>query len=105
MRGEKRMDNQFPKIIKGLREQKKISQKDMAEHLNISQRAYSHYETGESEPKMEALIRLANFFNLPIDVLVGRYTLPDLPEPKERKTRKRNPPNKYETECTKEITP
>ena len=72
------MINPLPLTLKRLREQRNITQQEMAKLINVSQRAYSHYETGESEPKIDRLITLADFYNVPIDVLVGRYTMPGL---------------------------
>ena len=42
------------------------------QHLHISQRSYSHYETGSRNIPIEMLIRLANYYDTSIDYLVGR---------------------------------
>lgn len=89
------MQSRFPVILKSLREQRKMTQQEMANMLNISQRGYGHYETGESEPSIDALITLSEFFNLPIDVLVGRYTMPGLSDtPQEERKKRIRGPNK-----------
>ena len=67
----------YNEIITELRKSHNYRQKDIAEMLNISQRAYAHYEKGESEPNIEALIKLAEIYKTPIDIIVGRYEYPD----------------------------
>lgn len=58
--------------IRDLREDRDLSQKAIAELLNISQRAYSRYECGQRNIPIEVLIRLADFYSTSIDYLVGR---------------------------------
>ena len=62
------MDNR----IKALREDRDLRQSDLAEFTGIDQRTISNYETGKSRPDSYALIKLAYFFNVSIDYLVGR---------------------------------
>ncbi len=49
-----------------------LSQKQISDILHISQRSYSHYETGSRNIPIEMLIRLANYYETSIDYLVGR---------------------------------
>ena len=49
-----------------------MSQKQLSEILHISQRSYSHYETGSRNIPVEMLIRLANYYDISVDYLVGR---------------------------------
>ena len=63
--------------LKTLREGRRIYQKEMAELLGLSLRGYQCYETDESEPKLAALIALADFYQVSIDYLVGRTDVPD----------------------------
>ena len=58
--------------IKRIREYKKLSQKQVAEAINVSQQMFNNYENGKSRPSIETLIALANFFDVSIDELVGR---------------------------------
>lgn len=58
--------------IKDLREDRDLRQCDVAEATGIDQRTISNYETGKTNPDSEALIKLADFFNVTIDYLVGR---------------------------------
>ena len=58
--------------IKDLREDRDMRQSDLARETGIDQRTISNYETGKTSPDAEALIRLADFFDVSIDYLVGR---------------------------------
>lgn len=58
--------------IKELREERDMRQIDLAHATGIDQRTISNYETGKSNPDSYALIKLADFFNVSIDYLVGR---------------------------------
>ena len=58
--------------IQDLRTHAHLSQTQISEILHISQRSYSHYETGSRNIPIEMLIRLANYYNTSIDYLVGR---------------------------------
>jgi len=58
--------------IRDLREDMDLRQCDLAEAVGIDQRTISNYETGKTNPDSEALIKLANFFGVTIDYLVGR---------------------------------
>ena len=69
--------------IKDLREDRDMRQSDLAGAVGIDQRTISNYETGKTNPDSEALIRLANFFEVSIDYLVGRIHV-DYPSTSER---------------------
>ncbi len=58
--------------LRDLREDKDLTQKDIANILNISQRGYSHYETGNNDIPTEILIRLADFYDTSVNYLLGR---------------------------------
>ena len=58
--------------IKELREDHDLTQSDLAKHVGIDQRTISNYETGKSNPDTYALIKIADYFNVSIDYLVGR---------------------------------
>lgn len=64
--------------IKNLREDADLTQNDIGKILNISQRTYSHYENGTRSFPLELLIRLANYYNVSLDYLVGRTDKKDL---------------------------
>lgn len=58
--------------IQDLRIDSDLSQKKIGEILHISQRSYSHYETGSRNIPIEMLIRLADYYDTTIDYRVGR---------------------------------
>ncbi len=58
--------------IRDLREDRDLRQSDLAERTGIDQRTISNYETGKTSPDAYALIKLADFFGVSIDYLVGR---------------------------------
>ena len=60
------------KRLKELRKEKNILQKDVANELNIKNTTYSNWEVGVSEPDIQSLKKLADFFGVSIDYLVER---------------------------------
>ena len=62
----------FSERLKTLRKEKKLTQKELAEQIGISQKSYSHWETGKNEPSLENLIKLADLFEVSLDWLFGR---------------------------------
>lgn len=62
-----------------LRKERKISQDEIAKILDVTRQSYSRYERGEHELGYEALNKLANFFDVSIDYLLGysTYFYPD----------------------------
>ena len=62
----------FKVRLKELRQSKGLTQRALAERLNISKSAVSMYENGSREPDHETTELIADFFNVDIDYLVGR---------------------------------
>lgn len=58
--------------LKELRNEKKISQYKLADDLNLNVMTYNGWEKGKVEPNIENLKKLADYFNISIDYLVGR---------------------------------
>ena len=58
--------------IKELREKANLRQIDVAQKTGIDQKTLSNYETEKTNPDCYALIKLADFFGVSIDYLVGR---------------------------------
>lgn len=58
--------------MRGLREDKDLTQKDMAEFLQVHQTTYSDYELGKLNIPIEILFKLADFYNTSIDYLLDR---------------------------------
>lgn len=62
--------------LKEIRNAKGISQLKLATDLNTNQNTISRYETGEREPGITELIRIADYFNISIDYLLERTDNP-----------------------------
>jgi transcriptional regulator with XRE-family HTH domain len=60
------------RLIRDLREDRDLFQKDMAEYLNCTQVCYSLYETGKRDIPTEVLSKLAEFYHTSTDYLLGR---------------------------------
>lgn len=58
--------------LRDLREDNDITQNQIALMLNIKQNTYSQYENGKREVPINILWKLADFYNVSIDYLVGR---------------------------------
>ncbi len=61
----------FPRI-RDLREDSDKKQIEVAKYLNIDQSTYSDYENGKINIPIEQLIKIADFYNVSLDYLVGR---------------------------------
>ncbi len=64
--------------LQQLKNEKNLLQKQIAEDVGLSLRAYQYYERGEREPTSSTLIILADYFNVSIDYLVGRTDNPEV---------------------------
>ena len=66
------MNSDFCRIITLLRKEKKLSQKQVASDLEISQALLSHYEKGIRECGLDFLIKIADYYDVSCDYLLGR---------------------------------
>lgn len=57
--------------LKELRKSKKYKQTDIADVLSCSQGVYSRYESGEREPPLDIIKKLADFYGVSVDFLMG----------------------------------
>ena len=64
--------------LKQIRKSKGISQLKLAIDLNTNQNTISRYETGEREPGINELIKIADYFNVSVDYLLGRTDNPNI---------------------------
>ena len=62
----------FPDRLKEIRKQRGITQRSVAQFLDITDQSYQKYEYGMREPNHATTIKLANFFDIPMDYLMGR---------------------------------
>ncbi len=60
--------------LKELRQKLNLSQSEVAKKLGMPQTTFYYYEAGRNDPSIETLIKIADFFNVSIDELVGRET-------------------------------
>lgn len=62
--------------LRGIREDRDIKQKDIAQILNVSQNTYSQYENGVISLTAEVLIKLADYYDVSVDFLLDRTNNP-----------------------------
>jgi len=62
----------FNIILKELREDKGLTRKEVAKHLDIHESTYGKYELGHLKPSLEMIEKVADFFDVSIDYLIGR---------------------------------
>lgn len=65
---------EFNTVLKALRSEKKMSQQELANALNISKSSINMYERGDRQPNFEMLELIADYFNVDTDYLLGRTT-------------------------------
>ena len=66
----------FSERLIQLRKEKRLSQEALAKKLEIGSRAYQYYESGERLPRLDVLLKLADFFSVSLDYLAGRSDTP-----------------------------
>ena len=66
----------FSQRLLELRTQNKLSQTNAAENLQIGSRTYQYYESGEREPTLTILVRIARFYGVSLDYLAGEKDTP-----------------------------
>ena len=71
--------------IKDLREDHDKSQKAVADYLNMHRSVYRRYESGERETPVWVVDRLADFYKVSTDYLLGRTDDPAQPSPLKRR--------------------
>jgi transcriptional regulator with XRE-family HTH domain len=57
--------------IRDLREDHDLKQRELAAYLNCSQRSYSNYELGQRDIPTDILIKLAQYYNVSVDYILG----------------------------------
>ena len=67
---------EYYEIMKKVRKRLRLNQTKVADMLGIDQTAYSRYERGENELPIRHLIKLADFYEVTTDYLLGRTTEP-----------------------------
>lgn len=64
--------NKLPERLKKLRKEKGLSQQDLSIALDIPRTTISSWESGSRTPELMTMQKLAEFFKVPIDYLLGR---------------------------------
>ena len=67
----KRM-KRFQEALIEQRKLNRLTQREVAKRLGISQPSYIRYEKGKAEPSLENLVKLADLFDVSVDYLLGR---------------------------------
>lgn len=65
----------FPKILKDLRKSRKINQAELGEALGMSQATITLWENGKRIPDIDMLCKIADYFNVTTDYLLGRVPM------------------------------
>lgn len=73
-------DNILGKRMRWLREKKDLKQNKVAEALGVSSYQLSRYESGKSKPDPELIAKIADFYNVKTDYLLGRTDNPNASE-------------------------
>ena len=62
--------------LRALRLQKRVTQRAIASGVGISEGTVQKFEYGVAKPKLDTVVRLADYFNVSLDYLVGRSNNP-----------------------------
>lgn len=68
--------------LRNCRKERNFTQREISIYCDITEKAYQNYELGTHEPKLSIIMRIAEFYKVSIDYLVG---LTDDPTPYPRK--------------------
>lgn len=63
--------------LRDIREDRDYTQAEIAQILNVKQNTYSQYESGDRQIPIDALIKLAIFYDLSLDYIVGLIKTPE----------------------------
>lgn len=64
-------------LLKELRKRKEMNQGELAQFMGVSVQAYQKYEYGTAEPTFDSLCKLADFYGVTTDYLLGREPAPN----------------------------
>ena len=73
------MKNILAARLKQCRKERGLSQREVAIYCDISETAYQNYELMSRIPRLEILIKIADYFGVSLDYLVGRTDRMDFP--------------------------
>ena len=64
-------NNFFGQTLKELRIEKNLSQRELGKALNVCNQSVSFWEIGSREPSLDMIVKIAKFFNVTVDFLLG----------------------------------
>lgn len=65
-------NNIFGKVLKELRIEKHLSQRELGDILCVANQTVSFWESGAREPDMDMILNISNYFGVSIDYLFGK---------------------------------
>lgn len=68
----------FSVILKKIRKENNLTQKQLAELTGLSERGIQNYELGTRNPNYDVLLKLGDYFNVSVDYLMGRTDNPNI---------------------------
>lgn len=68
---KEKIEIKFGQRLKELREERGLTQREVAEELDIHSVTYLHYEKSQREPPLLLLAQMAKFFEVSVDYLLG----------------------------------
>lgn len=71
-KGALSMRNKFPQRLRQLRKEKGITQEALGQYLHYNHTAVANYESGRNQPSFDDLLKLADYFDVSTDFLLGR---------------------------------
>jgi len=97
------MEDYFRLRFRELREKQGLTQKEIGKRLGISDSAVNNYESGKRHPEYPMLVKIANFFGVSTDYLVGKENTWKYNLPEDIKEFVLNPDNRAYLELAPEI--
>ncbi len=65
----------FAERLKKMRKKRGLTQKELAKKFNLTKSSFSSYENGNNYPQCDKLIKMADFFEVSVDYLLGRIEI------------------------------
>lgn len=79
----------FGKMLAKLRKERNLTQQELADILNVSNKTISKWETNTTAPDIDSLKRLSQVLNVPVDVLLGNSNITTTPKSSKSKPSKK----------------
>ena len=68
--------SKFPERLKELRKTRGVNQTELSAYLNYGYTAIANYESGRNEPAFDTICKIADYFDVTVDYLIGREDSP-----------------------------